>query len=92
MLRAWPYWLLSSSEDQSVTATGTIGIKVTDSNDHCPTLTSTHSSLCADKKTVYVTALDEDASPNAAPFTFTIDSEGSQDSWDIEVINGRTAH
>uniref|UniRef100_A0A674NMD5 Si:ch73-74h11.1 n=1 Tax=Takifugu rubripes TaxID=31033 RepID=A0A674NMD5_TAKRU len=77
--------------DQSVTATGTIGIKVTDSNDHCPTLTSTHSSLCADKKTVYVTALDEDANPNAAPFTFTIDPEGSQGSWDIEVINGTTA-
>ncbi|TWW57293.1 Desmoglein-2 Cadherin family member 5 HDGC [Takifugu flavidus] len=80
-----------SKEDQSVTATGTIGIKVTDSNDHCPTLTSTHSSLCADKKTVYVTALDEDANPNAAPFTFTIDPEGSQGSWDIEVINGTTA-
>lgn len=92
MLKMLPYRLLSSSEDQSVTATGTIGIKVTDSNDHCPTLTSTHSSLCADKKTVYITALDEDASPNAAPFTFTIDPEGSQGSWDIEVINGKITH
>lgn len=83
---------LSSAEDPSATATGTISIKVADSNDHCPTLTSTHSSLCAERRTVYLTARDEDASPNAAPFTFTIIPEGSQGSWDIEVINGERSH
>lgn len=59
-----------------------------DSNDHCPTLTSTHGSLCADRNTVYITALDGDASPNAAPFTFTIVPEASEGRWDIQVING----
>lgn len=81
---------LPSADDPSATATGTIKIKVADYNDHCPTLVSTHSSLCADRKSFYVSAVDEDVSPNAAPFTFTIIPEGSQGSWDIEVINGKT--
>ncbi|XP_014840748.1 PREDICTED: desmoglein-2-like [Poecilia mexicana] len=73
------------------TATGTIAIQVTDSNDHCPTLTTTYNSLCSDKKTVYVTAFDEDVSPNAAPFTFQIIPEGTRGNWEIEVINDTTA-
>ncbi|XP_024114899.1 desmoglein-2 [Oryzias melastigma] len=72
------------------TATGTIAIKVADSNDHCPTLTSTHSSLCSDKKTVFVTAFDEDADPNAAPFFFNIVPEGTRGSWEVEVVNETT--
>lgn len=71
------------------TATGTIAIQVIDSNDHCPTLTTTHNSLCSDEKTVFVTGFDEDVSPNAAPFTFRIISDGTDGSWDVEVINGK---
>lgn len=74
----------------SKTATGTIAIQVGDSNDHCPTLTTSHSNVCSDEKTVYVTGFDEDASPNAAPFTFKIIPEGTQGSWDVETVNGRT--
>lgn len=74
----------------SKTATGTIAIQVTDSNDHCPTLSTSRSSLCDDKKTVYVTGFDEDASPNAAPFTFKIIPDGTRGSWEIEVINGES--
>ncbi|KAM7410638.1 hypothetical protein PAMA_001871 [Pampus argenteus] len=73
------------------TATGTIAIEVTDSNDHCPTLTTTHNTLCSDEKTVYVTGFDEDVSPNAAPFTFRIIPEGTRGSWDVEVINETSA-
>lgn len=73
----------------SKTATGTIAIQVTDTNDHCPTLTTTRTSLCADEKTINVTGFDEDNSPNAAPFTFTIVPEGTQGSWDVEVISGK---
>ncbi len=76
----------------SKTATGTIAIQVTDTNDHCPTLTATHSDLCSDGKTVYVTGFDEDVSPNAAPFTFRIIPDGTRGSWDIEVINGKKMH
>ncbi len=73
----------------SKTATGTIAIQVTDTNDHCPTLASTHTDLCSNNKTVYVTGIDEDVSPNAAPFTFTIIPDGTRGSWDVEVINGK---
>uniref|UniRef100_A0A3B4F8X0 Si:ch73-74h11.1 n=1 Tax=Pundamilia nyererei TaxID=303518 RepID=A0A3B4F8X0_9CICH len=73
----------------SKTATGTIAIQVTDGNDHCPTLTTNHASLCSDQKSVYITGIDEDVSPNAAPFTFRIIPDGTQGSWVVEVINGK---
>uniref|UniRef100_A0A3Q3GU10 Si:ch73-74h11.1 n=1 Tax=Labrus bergylta TaxID=56723 RepID=A0A3Q3GU10_9LABR len=72
------------------TATGTIAIEVTDSNDHCPTLTTTYNHLCTDVKTVYVTGFDEDVSPNGAPFTFRIITEGTNGKWEVEVINGES--
>uniref|UniRef100_A0A3Q3RUB5 Uncharacterized LOC113128963 n=1 Tax=Mastacembelus armatus TaxID=205130 RepID=A0A3Q3RUB5_9TELE len=84
--------ILAITKDMpSKTATGTIAIQVTDVNDHCPTLTTAHSSLCSDQKTVYITGFDEDVSPNAAPFTFRIIPEGSRGSWDIEIINDTSA-
>lgn len=76
------------SDMPAKTATGTIAIKVTDSNDHCPTLTSSHTSLCSDKKTVYVTAVDHDHGPNGAPFMFTVVPDGTQGKWDVEDVNG----
>ena len=81
--------LLSSSDMPSKTATGTIAIQVLDSNDHCPTLTTTHSTQCTDETTVYVTAFDEDANPNGAPFTFRVIPDGTRGSWDVEVVNGK---
>lgn len=81
--------LFSFSDMPSKTATGTIAIQVTDSNDHCPILTTTHSNMCSNEKTVYVTGFDEDVSPNAAPFTFRIIPERTHGNWDIEVINGK---
>uniref|UniRef100_A0A3Q0QS60 Si:ch73-74h11.1 n=1 Tax=Amphilophus citrinellus TaxID=61819 RepID=A0A3Q0QS60_AMPCI len=84
--------ILAISKDMpSKTATGTIAIQVADSNDHCPTLTTTHTSLCSDKKSVYVTGIDEDVSPNAAPFTFRIIPDGTRGSWVVEVINETSA-
>lgn len=71
------------------TATGTIAIRVADSNDHCPTLISSHASLCSNKKTVYVTAVDHDYGPNSAPFTFMIVPDGTQGNWDVEAFNGK---
>ncbi|XP_058495080.1 desmoglein-2.1-like [Solea solea] len=73
------------------TATGTIAIQVSDFNDHCPTLKTSHVTLCSNKKMVYVTGLDEDSYPNAAPFTFRILSEGTHGSWVLEVLNETTA-
>lgn len=81
--------LFLSSDIPSKTATGTIAIQVTDSNDHCPTLITKHNSLCSNEKTVFVTGCDEDVSPNSAPFTFRIITDGTQGNWVVEVINGK---
>ncbi|XP_066575693.1 desmoglein-2.1 [Amia ocellicauda] len=75
----------------SETATGTITLEVEDFNDHCPRLTSTIQSLCTEDQVVYVTAEDEDADPNAAPFTFSIVPEGTKCKWMVESLNGTTA-
>uniref|UniRef100_A0A8D0D910 Si:ch73-74h11.1 n=1 Tax=Sander lucioperca TaxID=283035 RepID=A0A8D0D910_SANLU len=84
--------ILAITKDMpSKTATGTIAIQVLDHNDHCPTLTTTRSTLCSDVKTVNVTGFDEDVSPNAAPFTFRIIPKGTRGSWDVEVINETSA-
>ncbi|XP_054646035.1 desmoglein-2.1-like [Dunckerocampus dactyliophorus] len=84
--------ILAISKDKPPkTATGTLAIQVSDSNDHCPTLTTTHTSVCSDEKMVHVTAFDEDASPNAAPFTFRIIPDGTRGRWDVEVINETSA-
>ncbi|KAM9849232.1 uncharacterized protein ACBR49_008487 [Aulostomus maculatus] len=84
--------ILAITKDMpSKTATGTIAIQVADSNDHCPTLTTTYNSLCSDEKTVFVTGVDEDQGQNGAPFTFRIISDGTRGNWDVEGINGTTA-
>uniref|UniRef100_I3JLS7 Si:ch73-74h11.1 n=1 Tax=Oreochromis niloticus TaxID=8128 RepID=I3JLS7_ORENI len=84
--------ILAITKDMpSKTATGTIAIQVTDGNDHCPTLTTNHASLCSDQKSVYITGIDADVSPNAAPFTFRIIPDGTQGSWVVEVINETSA-
>ncbi|KAI9523868.1 hypothetical protein NQZ68_022500, partial [Dissostichus eleginoides] len=79
--------LVITNDMPSKTATGTIAIQVLDSNDHCPTLTTTHSTQCTDETTVYVTAFDEDANPNGAAFTFRVIPDGTRGSWDVEVVN-----
>ncbi|XP_051951196.1 desmoglein-2-like [Xyrauchen texanus] len=74
----------------SKTATGTIAIQVEDFNDHCPTLSSQVQTLCTDKDAVFVTAVDEDAPPNGAPFTFSV-PEDTKGKWTIEHFNDTTA-
>lgn len=70
------------------TATGTIALKVEDTNDHCPTLTSTYHQTCENNKVINVTAFDEDAHPNAAPFQFVLIEEESVEKWEMVPING----
>ncbi|KAG7455193.1 hypothetical protein MATL_G00253930 [Megalops atlanticus] len=75
----------------SMSATGTVFIQVEDFNDHCPTLTSTFQRVCASNPVMYVTAVDEDAAPNGAPFTFTVLPEGTKEKWVMEEKNDTTA-
>ncbi|KAG7455194.1 hypothetical protein MATL_G00253940 [Megalops atlanticus] len=75
----------------SKTATGTIVIQVEDFNDHCPTLTGTFQRVCASNPVMYVTAVDGDAAPNGAPFTFTVLPEGTKEKWAVEPLNDTTA-
>ncbi|KAK1172843.1 desmoglein-2-like [Acipenser oxyrinchus oxyrinchus] len=72
------------------TATGTVAIQVEDFNDHCPALTSTSTDMCSDDKSVIVTAVDEDADPNSAPFKYEIvdEPEGTAQNWKVEHLNG----
>lgn len=73
----------------SKTATGTIAIQVEDFNDHCPTLSSTTKTMCHWDNFVYITAEDEDAFPNSAPFDFTVIEEKSKGKWVVEPLNGK---
>lgn len=70
------------------TVTGTVAIQVEDFNDHCPTLSSELKTMCTPQDHVTVTATDEDASPNGAPFDFEIIPEGTQGKWRTEHNNG----
>lgn len=72
----------------SKTATGTVAIQVEDSNDHCPTLTSNVETMCVTSDGIIVSAKDEDASPNGAPFQFEIAPEGTKGKWQVEHLNG----
>uniref|UniRef100_A0A3Q3XL52 Cadherin domain-containing protein n=1 Tax=Mola mola TaxID=94237 RepID=A0A3Q3XL52_MOLML len=76
------------SDHPSKTATGTIAIQVEDYNDHCPTLTTRTQTMCYEDNFVYVTAIDQDEFPNAAPFDFTVIQESNQGNWKVEPLNG----
>lgn len=73
----------------SKTATGTVAIQVEDFNDHCPHLTNNTQTVCTTAEVLYVTAKDEDAFPNAAPFTFLVIPEETDGKWTVEHLNGR---
>ncbi|XP_029447034.1 desmoglein-2 [Rhinatrema bivittatum] len=78
--------ILAISEDlPGQTATGTIALKVEDANDNCPTIVEPIQTVCDDTKYINVTAVDKDAFPNGAPFTFTIVDEppGTAKNWII---------
>lgn len=71
------------------TATGTIALKVQDSNDHCPTLTSTFQSICSDSNVVNMTAFDEDDYPNGKPYKFVLIEEETHGKWEMVPVNGK---
>uniref|UniRef100_A0A8B9KMN8 Cadherin domain-containing protein n=1 Tax=Astyanax mexicanus TaxID=7994 RepID=A0A8B9KMN8_ASTMX len=83
--------LCISQDAPYTTATGTIAIQVEDFNDHCPTLTTNVQTMCTIQEAIYVTAVDEDAPPNAAPFTFSIVPEKTKGKWSVEHLNDTTA-
>lgn len=60
-----------------------------DSNDHCPSLTSTFQNICADTKVVNVTAFDEDDFPNGEPYTFALIEEETRGKWEMVPVNGK---
>uniref|UniRef100_A0A8D0GQB8 Desmoglein 2 n=1 Tax=Sphenodon punctatus TaxID=8508 RepID=A0A8D0GQB8_SPHPU len=74
------------------TATGTIAIQIKDINNHCPTLETPVRTECLDATFINVTAVDRDAYPNGAPFTFTIidEPEGMAKEWKIGQVEGNS--
>ncbi|XP_041849024.1 desmoglein-2-like isoform X2 [Melanotaenia boesemani] len=79
-----------TNEAPSKTATGTIAIQVEDFNDHCPELTSTTQSMCLEENAIYISAVDKDYFPNAAPLDFTVIQKGSEQKWTVEPFNETT--
>ncbi|XP_051553435.1 desmoglein-2-like protein [Myxocyprinus asiaticus] len=73
------------------TATGTIAIQVEDFNDHCPILSSASQTLCYKEHVLYITAVDRDHFPNAAPFEFKVNTKSTLQSWSVEHLNDTTA-
>lgn len=59
-----------------------------DFNDHCPELTTKTQTMCLGDNVVYLTAVDGDEFPNAAPFEFTLIHELSKGQWQLEPLNG----
>ncbi|KAK2901439.1 hypothetical protein Q8A67_009554 [Cirrhinus molitorella] len=80
-----------TNEAPAKTATGTIAIQVKDFNDHCPVLIHQSQSLCYEDHVVYVTAVDKDQFPNAAPFGFQVNTTNTKESWSMEHLNETTA-
>uniref|UniRef100_A0A8C0IXC3 Desmoglein 2 n=1 Tax=Chelonoidis abingdonii TaxID=106734 RepID=A0A8C0IXC3_CHEAB len=84
--------ILAISNDYSKkTATGTIVIQVTDTNDNCPIIVTPVQTVCSNAKFFSFTANDRDAYPNSAPFTFTVidEPEGMAKKWVIGDTNGK---
>ncbi|KAL7871872.1 hypothetical protein SRHO_G00068550 [Serrasalmus rhombeus] len=82
--------VLKMSDVPPRTVTGTIALKVEDSNDHCPRLTSNYESICSDTKIINVTALDQDIYPNAEPYKFVLVEEETHGEWEMVPVNGTT--
>ncbi|KAK1795901.1 hypothetical protein P4O66_009008, partial [Electrophorus voltai] len=72
------------------TATGTIALKVEDSNDHCPKLTSTYENVCSDTNVINITVFDEDIYPNQEPYKFVLIKEETRGEWEMVPVNGTT--
>uniref|UniRef100_A0A4W4DNE4 Cadherin domain-containing protein n=1 Tax=Electrophorus electricus TaxID=8005 RepID=A0A4W4DNE4_ELEEL len=72
------------------TATGTIALKVEDSNDHCPKLTSTYENVCSDTNVINITVFDEDIYPNQEPYKFVLIKEETRGEWEMVPVNGKT--
>nr|XP_046247929.1 desmoglein-3-like [Scatophagus argus] len=84
--------ILSMTHDVPVKiATGTIALQVGDVNDNCPSLINTVEYICSDTKVVNITALDEDAEPNSAPFSFSYVAKETQGEWSIQSLNDTSA-
>lgn len=78
-----------SKDTAGKTATGTIAIQVKDSNDDCPKLQNPSQTVCFEDNVVYVTAVDQDAFPNGAPFDYKVGSN-TKEQWSVERMNDTT--
>ncbi|XP_033848026.2 desmoglein-2.1-like [Periophthalmus magnuspinnatus] len=84
--------ILSITKDAPyTTSTGTLALQVKDSNDNCPTLTSTLKYVCEDTHVINITGHDEDEDPNGAPLSFRVVTEKTRGNWRVQPIDGTHA-
>uniref|UniRef100_A0A4W3GDC2 Cadherin domain-containing protein n=1 Tax=Callorhinchus milii TaxID=7868 RepID=A0A4W3GDC2_CALMI len=78
---------INNDDVPSTTATGTIVLRVEDTNDNIPIIKNLQPCICDNTKSLSVTAFDPDQSPFGAPFKFTV-LDGN---WKIGKTEGNTA-
>lgn len=78
----------------SISATATLEVHLWETNDYPPVLIPSSGTVCSDwdrdKLGLLLSAVDEDMSPQADPFTFIIADQNVAANWTIITLNGKT--
>lgn len=77
-----------------ISATATLEVSLWETNDYPPVLKPSTGTVCSnwdrDKLGLMISAVDEDMSPQADPFTFHIPEQNVAANWTIITLNGKT--
>ncbi|KAM4592517.1 cadherin-15 isoform 2-T2 [Odontesthes bonariensis] len=86
------YWAVVKATDaDGLSTTAKVAIKLKETNDFPPQLTPLSGSICRDvtnpESGLFLTAVDEDRPPHAAPFLFAIDDDDLWSNWTVIRVN-----
>ncbi|XP_045081951.1 cadherin-17 [Coregonus clupeaformis] len=69
-----------------------VSVRLLDVNDNVPKLTENQAFICVKKpQPIVLTALDADADPFGAPFTFSLAQGKKSPNWDLSTVDGTSA-
>ncbi|XP_031643394.1 cadherin-17-like [Oncorhynchus kisutch] len=69
-----------------------VSVRLLDVNDNVPKLTENQAFICVKKpQPIVLTALDADADPFGAPFTFSLAQGKKSPNWDLSAVDGTSA-
>lgn len=82
-----------SPDADGIAATATLEVNLWETNDYPPLLIPQSGTVCSDqdrdKLGLLLSAMDEDMSPQADPFTFNIADQNVAANWTIITLNGK---